>query len=132
MRRFYIAGPMSGYPELNFPAFRQAAKHMRAAGIEVISPHEIKAPHGADATPREIWQTCMRADLAQLVTCSDVVMLPGWRASEGATLENTIGRALGLGMWDYLGGGYIGLWESATGRYGVSAAERAAIAAMVL
>ena len=38
----------------------------------------------------------MRADIAQLVTCDRIHLLPGWSRSKGASLEHHIGRALGL------------------------------------
>lgn len=39
--RIYIAGPMRGYPNFNFPAFDEAAARGRALGHEIISPAEI-------------------------------------------------------------------------------------------
>jgi Domain of unknown function (DUF4406) len=88
--RVYIAGPMTGYAELNFPAFRNEAATLRAAGLEVINPAEINIDPGAG------WSACMRADIAQLVTCDRIHLLPGWSNSRGASLEHHIGRALGL------------------------------------
>lgn len=37
----YIAGPMSGKKDYNYPAFEAAAAEIRAAGYNVISPHEL-------------------------------------------------------------------------------------------
>lgn len=89
-QRVYIAGPMTGYVELNFPAFRAEAAALRAAGLEVINPSEI------NVDPSAGWSACMRADIAQLVTCDRIHLLPGWSTSKGASLEHHIGRALGL------------------------------------
>ncbi|MBB4225996.1 DUF4406 domain-containing protein [Variovorax guangxiensis] len=89
-QRVYIAGPMTGYAELNFPAFHAAAAALRAAGLEVINPAEI------NVDPSMGWSACMRADIAQLVTCDRIHLLQGWSKSTGATLEHHIGRALGL------------------------------------
>ena len=89
-QRVYIAGPMTGYPELNFPAFRVEATALRAAGLEVVNPAEI------NVDPSVGWSACMRADIAQLVTCDRIHLLPGWSRSKGALLEHQIGRALGL------------------------------------
>ncbi|WP_457825134.1 DUF4406 domain-containing protein, partial [Staphylococcus aureus] len=36
MTRIYVAGPMSGLPELNFPAFHAAAAELRAQGFDVV------------------------------------------------------------------------------------------------
>ena len=35
MKRIYIAGPMTGLPDFNYPAFNAAAARMRALGFEV-------------------------------------------------------------------------------------------------
>ena len=43
--RVYISGPMSGLPELNFPAFHAAAASLRAKGLDVVNPAEINAEH---------------------------------------------------------------------------------------
>jgi hypothetical protein len=43
--RVYIAGPMRGIPEFNFPAFDAAARG-RAMGLEIISPAELDRAHG--------------------------------------------------------------------------------------
>ena len=56
-RRIYIAGPMTGLPALNFPAFHAAASALRALGHQVVNPAEINADTTAD------WRTCMRADI---------------------------------------------------------------------
>ena len=88
--RCYIAGPMSNLPGLNFPAFHAAAAQLRAAGFDVVNPAEI------NADPTAGWAACMRLDIAQLVTCHAVALLPGWEASRGATLEHHIATQLGM------------------------------------
>lgn len=40
MKTLYIAGPMSGIPQFNFPAFIAAAAALRALGYTIISPAE--------------------------------------------------------------------------------------------
>ena len=59
MKRIYIAGPCTGYPDLNFPAFHAAAARLRAAGHHVENPAEINADPSAE------WLDCMRADIAR-------------------------------------------------------------------
>jgi len=90
MKRVYIAGPMSGLPELNFPAFHREAAHYRAQGLEVVNPAEI------NEDPSAGWNECMRADIRELVTCDAIAMLPGWEKSRGASLEHYIARQLDL------------------------------------
>lgn len=90
VRRIYVAGPMTGLPHLNFPAFHAAAAQLRALGLYAVNPAEINPDTGAT------WIDCMRADIAQLVTCQGVALLPGWENSRGAALEHHIATALGL------------------------------------
>ncbi len=100
----YVAGPMSGYPDLNFPAFHAKAAELRAAGYVVINPAEING--GADElvacasmTPEELqahWQKCMRKDITELCKCDGIAMLDGWTRSKGATLEHHVAKSLGL------------------------------------
>ncbi|PKQ59754.1 hypothetical protein B5566_02620 [Mycobacterium sp. MHSD3] len=87
----YISGPMSGLPEHNYPAFNAKARELRAQGHEVINPAELPEP--AEEQP---WDWYLRRDLAELVKCTHVVLLPGWSKSRGAQLE--YGVAVQLGM----------------------------------
>jgi Domain of unknown function (DUF4406) len=89
-KRVYVAGPMTGLPNLNFPVFNAAAAALRACGFEVVNPAEINPDHTMP------WSECMRRDIAELVTCSGIVLLPGWEKSKGATLEHHISERLGM------------------------------------
>ena len=81
MKRLYIAGPMTGLPNLNFPEFHAAAATLRAAGYEAVNPAEINPDQAAK------WEDCMFADLKALTDCDGIVMLPGWEQSPGAQIE---------------------------------------------
>lgn len=81
---------MTGLPELNFPAFHRAAADLRAAGYDAVNPAEI------NADPTAGWNECMRADIAQLVTCHAIALLPGWERSRGATIEARLAADLGM------------------------------------
>lgn len=78
--KLYIAGPMTGITELNFPAFTNAAKLLREAGFEVISPHECDVPNGS-------WNECMKIVLAEVLKVDGIAVLDNWKSSRGATLE---------------------------------------------
>jgi hypothetical protein len=104
VKRLYLAGPMSDLPDLNFPAFNKEAARLRALGYTVVNPAEI---NGGDSelvacstmTPNELtahWRKCMRKDIAALMTCDGIAMLPGWRQSKGACLEHHNATALGM------------------------------------
>lgn len=93
MKRIYIAGPMTGLPEYNFPAFHAAADTLRAAGYEVENPAEPGQVEGWK------WEDYMRRGLAQLLTCDGVALLPGWTESKGACIEADIASLLGMRLW---------------------------------
>ena len=88
--RVYVSGPMTGLPNLNFPAFNRAAEHLRSLGHEVVNPAESPLPDGLP------WSDYLRHDIAEIVTCDAIHMLRGWRTSKGARLERHIAIALGL------------------------------------
>lgn len=88
MSRIYIAGPMTGLPDFNYPAFHEAAKRLRALGHEVLNPAENPVP------PCGTWVGYMRMALAQLVECECVALLPGWADSKGAVIERNLAQAL--------------------------------------
>lgn len=89
----YVAGPMSGIIDHNFPAFHAAAKLLRSRGFTVINPAEINADAVDVVRP---WDWYMRRDIAELVKCQTIYLLPGWEKSKGATLERHIAERLGM------------------------------------
>jgi len=104
--RVYIAGPMSNLPGLNHPAFNAAAQALRDAGFDAVNPVDLN-PLPADidqmcACQRaQIWRQCMRRDIAAMVDCDAVVLLPGWTQSKGAWIEHELAEKLGIPVWPY-------------------------------
>lgn len=91
--RVYVSGPMTGIHELNFPAFHQATARLRATGLDVINPAELDE---GDSGPAKQWHEYLRRDIAVLVTCDAIALLPGWEGSRGARLEKHIADELGM------------------------------------
>lgn len=79
---FYLAGPMSGRPDLNYPAFNAAALLLRAMGHVVFNPAETFAQHGT--LPKEVY---MNIDLVAVSQCDSIMLLDGWKESDGAMIE---------------------------------------------
>jgi hypothetical protein len=110
--KIYLAGPMRGIPEFNFPAFFAAAAELEALGYEVFNPAKRDNDHhGTDiskgnATGDEAiaaaqhgfnLREALGADLAWICAEADAIaLLPGWENSKGATAEYATARALGL------------------------------------
>lgn len=90
--RVYIAGPMTGIAEFNFPAFNKEAVRLRAEGLTVLNPADHGIVEGAE------WADYLRHDIAGLATCQRIHLLSGWEKSKGARLEVTIAHALGIAI----------------------------------
>ena len=91
MPKIYIAGPMTGRHEHNYPAFHAAAAKLRGDGYTVINPAEL---HGNDFG--KPWDWYLRRDIAALVECDEIALLPGWMNSRGARLEHHVAAMLGM------------------------------------
>jgi len=98
----YLAGPMSGIPQFNFPAFHEAAANLRSQGVDIVSPAEMDSPEvqaAAMASPDgrmdandkiagETWGDILARDVKLIADgVSGIVFLPNWTKSRGARLE---------------------------------------------
>lgn len=105
--RVYLAGPMRGLPEFNFPAFDAGDATLTALGHVVFSPaerdrrkgfktegltgHENLAKLGFDL------RKALAADTAYIAQYANAVaLLPGWQKSAGVAAEVALAHALGL------------------------------------
>ena len=86
--KLYISGPITGTAnyEENFAAVERA---LRMHGYIVVNPCKIRH-HGTE------WEDYMKKDIATLLTCDGVALLPNWINSRGAKLEVHIAQALGM------------------------------------
>lgn len=84
--RVYLAGPMSGLPEFNYPAFNAEAARLRALGYEVENP--------AENPEQDSWESYMRVSLPQMLSCDMIALLPDWHKSRGATIECNLATEL--------------------------------------
>jgi hypothetical protein len=101
---WYLAGPMTGIPQFNFPLFESEAKRLRAMGMDIISPHEQDSPavqEAAWASPDgalhsghiagETWGDILARDVKLVAdeVCG-ILVLPDWNRSRGARLETFV------------------------------------------
>jgi len=102
----YIAGPMTGLPQFNFPAFDRAAESLAAQGHTVFNPAQMDRDVGFDPASTEVskefLKDALRRDLSAICDADAVAMLPGWERSGGARVEWTLATHLGLEIL-YLG-----------------------------
>lgn len=105
----YVAGPMTGIPQFNIPAFDAMSDSLRAAGFRVVSPVELdgleyrywamQSPDGVSMEGNPFgwsWGHVLARDV-ELITDGDdagpidgIVVLPGWDKSRGARLETFV------------------------------------------
>jgi hypothetical protein len=98
--RIYLAGPMRGYPEDNFPAFMQAAGALRELGHFVMCPaeHDI-----GDSSPDGLRMNLAMDTTWICLVAQGVVLMPGWRDSLGAQAEAALARRLEIPCWELAG-----------------------------
>lgn len=98
----YIAGPMTGYEGFNFKMFDRVAEEVRVLfGCSVVNPAEVDR---ATATTEwikgvsklEATKHFIHINTATIMTCSMIVLLPGWKDSVGARHELALAERLGL------------------------------------
>jgi nucleoside 2-deoxyribosyltransferase len=92
--KLYIAGPMTGHPEHNWSAFREAKKQLEEAGYEVVSPVDVNGSYEEACVKPYIM--CLREDVRAMLTCDGVALLDGWRDSNGASKEARIANMMDM------------------------------------
>ena len=96
----YVAGPMTGYPECNYPAFHKAADVLRSAGFPVWNPADR-----TDSKTARHYVDLLRDDLKGLLECDGLAVLPGWEFSTGARNEVIVAGVLRMtvkSVYDWL------------------------------
>lgn len=95
-RIIYLAGPMRGYADYNFPEFHRVAKLLRDLGHKVFNPaenDELREKHGLPTTVRHV----LRDDLVFICEHAEfVALLNGWEKSKGANAELATAVAIGV------------------------------------
>lgn len=114
--KVYTAGPMTGIPQFNFPAFDAAAAMLRDWGYDVVSPAELDNKRDRAAAMRSkdgsalsygkgvkaTWGDFLARDVKLISDggIEAIVTLPGWRKSRGARLETFVGYLNNLPIWE--------------------------------
>lgn len=102
----YIAGPMTGYPNLNHELFNDTAEAFEDGGWEVFNPadHDVEVYGDVETTEKALQEDrkgflreALSTDLLFICERADAIaMLPGWEKSLGARAEHATAVALGL------------------------------------
>lgn len=110
--KVYLAGPMRGIPNFNFPAFFAAEDKLVASGHSVFNPaRRDNDAHGTDISAGNAegceekaakehgfnLREALGADLAFICGEAEAIaLLPGWEKSKGVAAEKATADALGL------------------------------------
>ena len=102
--KIYIAGPMSGKEDWNFPAFFETETQLKMLGHEVINPARNDGENveaalisaGSPERPNNSWSYYMKRDLPNVLSVDAVCVLPGWQSSKGASLEVYVAEEVGI------------------------------------
>lgn len=109
----YIAGPMRGYEDYNYPAFDRCAKMLMHQGWRVINPAELDRQSGkppcSDALSfnpetnyddHEFMREALGRDTNAICKeCTAIYMMSKWENSKGAKAEWALAKALGIDIF---------------------------------
>lgn len=113
--RLYLAGPMSGVPMANAPAFADVKAELESQGHSVVTPIEVNGRVWKDLTGGEFdpadapgWEdpvvrTVFAEDVRVLLQQEGIALLDGWVSSQGARIELLIAKAAGMSILDQRG-----------------------------
>ncbi len=113
---YYLAGPMTGIPKFNFPAFVTAAVWLRQIGYEIISPAEQDSPTVQAAAfasqdgallegmiGGESYGEILARDVRIVMDkAGGIILLPSWQNSRGARIETFVAMVCGHPIFEYV------------------------------
>ena len=95
MAKIYISGPITGNPNYK-EQFASISRKLEADGHIVVDPFV----ETEGLSPRDY----MRIYLDRLEAADEILLLPGWKNSNGAKFEKLYAEYIGLRVREYTGG----------------------------
>ena len=110
----YIAGPMTGLPRFNYPAFAEAEELIAECGVSVFNPTKLTNTAGEyneimesedgsyDFASGKTWSDFIIPSVKVIIDrAGSLVFLKGWQASRGARLEAVAALLCGKPCYTY-------------------------------
>ena len=95
-KKIYLSGPITSLPlEDARRIFESAEEFVTKLGHTAFNPMK------SGLSPESTWEEHMKKDLAMLLECDTICMLPNFRESKGAMLELDVAMTLGMGVLRY-------------------------------
>lgn len=101
----YIAGPMSGIKDFNFPAFDKARNELISKGYQVNSPADLNRVNRLDCIGMSGHESLselgvnlieiIERNIDAVLKSDAILLLPGWHKSKGATAELSVANWAG-------------------------------------
>jgi hypothetical protein len=88
-QKIYISGKITGDPYYAIK-FRSAEHPLEKAGYAPVNPCLVVP---ADC---ESWTEAMKLALRAMLVCDGVALLPDWKKSKGAKIEERLAREIGI------------------------------------
>lgn len=85
-KTIYIAGPMAGLPNDNFPAFFSAEKRLENEGWLPINPARFNYVFGSEISGKILDAVC-ESERAAIPHLDAIYLLKGWEKSKGTKRE---------------------------------------------
>ncbi len=108
----YIAGPMRGYEEYNYPAFDEREQMLCNQGWVCVNPAALDRTQGkpmsdpmsfapdSNYEDHEFMRSALCRDMVSICgDCTAIYMMKDWETSRGAKAEWHLAKALGLDIF---------------------------------
>jgi hypothetical protein len=88
-KKIYLSGKITGDPYYAIK-FKSAEYPLTKAGYMVVNPCLVVPANCAS------WTEAMKLALREMLVCDGVALLPDWKNSKGAKIEERLARNIGL------------------------------------
>lgn len=95
--KLYISGAITNNQHYK-REFDSAEISLLQYGYEVVNPLNVAKCNGwkCNTVPTHSWECCLKYDIAALVFCNGLALIPGFLGSRGAMLEIDIAHRLNM------------------------------------